>query len=716
MNDIKKILLIDDDSGMHEIARTFLKKAGYEFVSAFNGTEGLQQILKESPDLILLDYMMPDLNGDQVYQELISNPLYASEKEKPVIMLTARESDSLTKTRLLEGGIKAYLIKPFGLWELKNVLENIFITNDIQRKNCLLLNEIAETKEQLELLFKNAPIGILATNASGYIENVNSFLCNIIELQDECQLIGMNILEKPLFDQADLRFSFRQILEQGITLSIEKLEFKNLEGNWVRAKLKGVPIRDREGAITGLTLIVADITELEKKAYELSILREIGEAMQGTLNLEVLLHLILTCITAGCALGFSRSMLFLLDSSGDVLEGQMGVGPANAEDAGRIWHKLSEENMSLKAFLEAYGKKVPRPGDHFNELVQQMKLPTNLEYCFIAQTIREKRPVKVDSYNRKNLHCTELCRRVVADEFIAVPLIVKEKVIGVIVADNMYSKHPIDKNLVELLTPFASQAAVAIERAEAYQRLELEKEKLETAYTELKTAQERLLQAERLATIGRMAASVAHEIRNPLVTIGGFARNIAKTVAGHNSEELSLSAKIIADEVSRLEKILADVLDFTKLSKLNYQEQDINRIVQNACLMVIDEINAKNIYLVKKLDFTIGSVEFDGGQIKQVLINLIQNALYSMPQGGKLELTTSKTNEEIIVQVSDTGVGIPENDLPNLFNPFFTTKPNGTGLGLPITQQIISAHKGRIDVMSQPGKGTTFKFTIPFKK
>lgn len=715
MEKTKKILLIDDDPGMHEVTRTFLNKVQYECVSAFNGEEGLQKILEESPQLILLDHIMPGMDGEQVYNELISNQLYARHREIPVVILTAKESDLITKTKLLKKGVKVYLNKPFGLWELKNVLENIFITSEIQLKNRQLQLEIAEAKEHLELLFDNTLIGLLSTNVSGVIVKANPFLYNLLEIKDQKQLIGFNVFEKNLFNGVDLRDQFRKIIGKGETLDIENLEFNSIKGNSIKINLRGVPIKNIDCKISGLALIVKDVTEIEKKAYELSILREIGEAMQGTLDLEELLHLLLTGITSGCALGFSRAMLFLLNSSGEILEGKMGVGPSSAEDASRIWGEFSEVNMSLKVFLEKYGKLKPPDDDHFNRRVKQIKQALENDTCFLVKTIKKKKPIKVDKYSEGRMLCIGSCRELEADEFISVPLIVKDKVIGVVVADNLYNHHPIDNNSIELLTLFASQAAVAIERAEAYSHLEQEKNKLEGAYIQLKEAQERLLHAERLATIGKMTAHVAHEIRNPLVTIGGFARSIVKSVANKNNEELKMSAQIIADEVSRLEQILANVLDFTKLSRQNFEFEDINQIIEDACLMVKDEIVSNNINVLKKLDLSIEPMQLDPRQIKQVLINLIRNALYSMPDGGTLELVTSKNSDHVVVNVKDTGEGISADVLPNMFNPFFTTKPHGTGLGLAITQQIIHAHKGRIDVQSEVGKGTAFTFNLPVK-
>ena len=123
----KTILLIDDEVMMHELSRAFLEKVGYRCIFAFSGHEGLRKILSEKPDLVLLDYMMPDMDGAMVYHEMLTNPKYESCRETPVIMLTARNRDPAIQSNLLERGVSAFLHKPFGLRELKNVIENVLL-------------------------------------------------------------------------------------------------------------------------------------------------------------------------------------------------------------------------------------------------------------------------------------------------------------------------------------------------------------------------------------------------------------------------------------------------------------------------------------------------------------------------------------------------------------------------------------------------------------
>jgi hypothetical protein len=284
-----------------------------------------------------------------------------------------------------------------------------------------------------------------------------------------------------------------------------------------------------------------------------------------------------------------------------------------------------------------------------------------------------------------------------------------------IIADYLYSKQKIDSDAITSLEIFASQAAQAIERTDTNRRLEEEKQKLVAAYKELQTTHERLVHAERLATIGNMAGHVAHEIRNPLVAIGGFARSLRR-LAKDNQSILNV-AEIIAEEVMRLEKILANLLLFTKYPKPSFQTVELNAIIEEACNLLQSEAQQGHVTLVKKLAPDLPKLLLDPIQINQMLVNLMRNGIQSITEAGVVEVSTQFAEpNQILIVVRDTGSGIPPNVLENVFNPFFTTKPDGTGLGLAICQHIVGDHGGRITVQSQVGQGTTFSIFLPLPR
>jgi len=634
----QKILFVDDDINMLTLVKTFLEKAGFQCVCAQSGSDGLDLVLKEKPNLILLDYMMPGLDGGQVYAELTTNPVYQDFKNIPVIILTAKESDEILKAKFLEGGVSAYLQKPFGLQELIGVIDNVFIVNEIKAKNLRLQAEIHQTKEYLELLFDSIPIGILTCNADGIIRRVNSYLLKIIKIDNFKSILGKSIFSFDLVNASPIVDELMETFATGKPLLVDSLNYVTPNSTRITVKLKAISFSDRRGVI----FLVEDITETERKERELAMLSQIRQFMHGMFQLNELLHLILTAITAGCALGFSRAMILLINQKNHLLEGRMGVGPANQQEANRIWSELAKEDISLPTFLKKYGIKISHDDTYFNSLVKQIKKPLDQLDSIFSKVIKKNVPVKI---KHSQAECTLFSEKFHMDEFIAVPLVAKDKVIGVVVADNQFSNRPIDEHMIELLMLFSSQAGLAIERAEAYHELEEEKNKLEKAYKVLKNTQDRLIHAERLATVGKMAAQIAHEVRNPLVAIGGFARNISKLITTDpQNSNIGSHATIIADEVSRLENILSNVLNFSKLSSPEVRLENINKIIEDVCLIINirDEVSEHGINVKTKLDHSIPLSLMDSQQIKQVLINLCENALHSMKKGGELFLSTKK--------------------------------------------------------------------------
>jgi len=711
MNRAMKILLIDDEPTMHEMAKTFLERVGFTCVSAYGGKEGLEKISTERPDLILLDQRMPDICGTVVFEELRQNPRYADLRDTPVIMLTAFEDEADLQQRMLEMGLSAYLHKPFGFRELINVIENVWTLHEIRTRNLELQQEIGRTQSYLELLIENAPVGIFSTDRHGRIRQVNGNFLRLLDLT-QTPIQGESLFSSTIFGAQPFSRALQSSMEKGQSYVVEGRDFITSKGRRIKINLRIVPFAMEMGQADFIG-ILEDVTESQRRAYELSLLSEISQAMQGTLEVEPLLHLILTSMTAGCALGFSRAMIFTIDWDREMLVGRMGVGPGSAEEAARIWNELSGEQMPLQAFLETYGLQPPTAGDVFNARVKQVCVPLDSD-SVLCRTVRERRPfliTRAENYVEPDPQVQAIPP---AEEFVAVPLVAKDRVIGVMVADNMYDNQPVDKSMVNLLTLLGNQAALALERAEAYRRLEVKTEQLERAYQQLQDASQRLIHSERLATVGKMAAHVAHEIRNPLVTIGGYARHMLK--AGCANEAVQQMCQVIADEVLRLENILADVLNFTRLPEPSPKRSNLNRVVAEACHLVEADARSAGVEIRQLLDDRLPNFYFDPNQIKQVLLNLLQNALQSFGDGGTITVTTEAVDDHVRIQIEDTGSGIPEEVQENMFNPFFTTRPHGTGLGLAICQQIVHDHGGRIQVKSTVSVGTTFTLTLPLRR
>lgn len=229
--------------------------------------------------------------------------------------------------------------------------------------------------------------------------------------------------------------------------------------------------------------------------------------------------------------------------------------------------------------------------------------------------------------------------------------------------------------------------------------------------TERRTLEKKVLQSERLATIGQGVAYISHEIKNPLTAIGGFAHQVLRKIDqdGKNKEKL----EIIIKETKRLEEFLSEVVGFTKLSRPKKSLASINKVIEEVCALFDHELESHHIKIIQSIDHTISGLSFDPKQIKQVLINIVRNASEAMESGGKLSIETCMKGEMVEIRISDTGKGIPAEKLKDIFDPFFTTKVRGTGLGLAISREIIDTHAGTIDILSTVGQGTVCIITLP---
>jgi two-component system sensor kinase FixL len=228
--------------------------------------------------------------------------------------------------------------------------------------------------------------------------------------------------------------------------------------------------------------------------------------------------------------------------------------------------------------------------------------------------------------------------------------------------------------------------------------------------TEHQQMESKLLQSERLAAVGQAVAHVAHEIRNPLMIIGGFSNQIRSTLA--NEKDIQ-KIDMVLQEVERLERLVTDLGDFTKEYRLVKRPSDINSVLKDV-LKIMYEIYPPDRYrFVERLSPGTNEINCDPDKLKQVFINIISNGCEAMADGGTITVSTEKNDSGLEIRITDEGVGIPEKDLNHIFEPFYTTRERGSGLGLSISYKIIEAHDGEISAESSPGRGASFIIRLP---
>lgn len=231
--------------------------------------------------------------------------------------------------------------------------------------------------------------------------------------------------------------------------------------------------------------------------------------------------------------------------------------------------------------------------------------------------------------------------------------------------------------------------------------------------SERKVFEDWVRRIDRLAAVGELAAGVAHEIRNPLAAISGSAEILLDEIPRDNPSRMF--GDVIVREITRLNGIVEDLLYFAKPSKNYISQIDPNKLVSETLALLSPSLKKDFVVLIKDFEPDIGMISVDSGLIKQVLVNLLLNAAQALPpQGGEVRVRTRKVEEGIAIDVNDTGSGISPEDLPRIFDPFYTTKDRGTGLGLAVSNKIVEIHHGHLQVESKQGVGTTFTLFLPY--
>lgn len=418
--------------------------------------------------------------------------------------------------------------------------------------------------------------------------------------------------------------------------------------------------------------------ELNRKIKQFEAIQETGKAILSVLDLGPLITAIMNILSSVCSV--SRALIMLVNEEGGYLEYLHAVG---------------------------FDGEVP-------EAVKQYRVPLDHVTNLLVRVTNSGRPEYVPEVKKSPLKRDNI---IIAhgkpSSIYVVPLITRSKVIGVIATDAVNEKG-IPKETRETLEIFAPQIAIAIENARLYKRLQHQME-------EIKRSHALLSRADKFSFLGNLAARLAHEIKNPLTAIRAFIQMLPHK---YEDEEFRKQFHDIAlEEINRVNHLITELLDLVKKKESHFELSDLHSLIDRMVLLVSPRTKAKEIQIIRRFDTQVGPVWLDPEKIKQVILNLLSNAVEFTPQGGKVEIITENSMEQrgsrhIQIKVRDNGPGIPKETLDRVFEPYFTTKRrsgmhNGAGLGLFIALQNVRDHGGDIKVMSEVNRGATFTVTLP---
>ncbi len=634
--------------------------------------------------------------------------------------VTQLDSDKEIRTFVVHRS-KAITIALFGR-RIEHSDEYLFLLEDI--------TETARKSEWLESLLSAIGDGVLVTDPQRKIVWVNQqmrewFGNELCAENTFCYRIwgdGKNICPQCALDRVYENGEIYRYIERILSGSGEERFYE----------VTAAPIRGIHGEVYQIVQIARDITtrelnmrelletrrnlvdvhqEIQKQYTALRTILEITDTLQKVSALDKILHIILTAVTAREGLGFNRAFLFLVNDDEQMLEGKYAIGPSSREEAGRIWNSLASKATTLAETLDLYREATQSEDTLVNKLVRRFKIPLSSEH-FLVRSMNAGSPVAVSPDIPELFEqAHDLREGLGVDRMGLVPLLSTTQPVGIIVVDNLMNEGPIYPENLEFLRSIASHASLAIERSFLNEELMMNHQKLEQAYEKLRINQEKLVEAERLSTIGAMAAQVAHEIRNPLVSIGGFAQSMLDSMT--EEDEHVFAVKIIIEETKRLEGIVTDVLGYSRLSEPHFQIADIALTIFDTLILFEPEFEENGVKIEVFTDESLPAFRFDPNQLRQVFINFIRNSLGALGEGGIISIRAKRDGSYCWLEFSDNGPGIPAELGEKIFQPFFTTRTSGTGLGLAISQRIIESHSGNIWYKNFPNNGVTFFVRIP---
>ncbi|MEA5112598.1 MAG: GAF domain-containing protein [Geobacteraceae bacterium] len=452
-----------------------------------------------------------------------------------------------------------------------------------------------------------------------------------------------------------------------------------------------------------LSLLAA---ENDRKLKELSLLYRVSNAMHSTTMINRLIHLNLAALVSGSPHLFERAMLFLANRRSGFMQGMLGVTFDQAAPLPEPQHEKDETLFNRWDISQPDMRR--QESSDFNRMVMSTRIPLDRTMNIPSRAVLDKRLMLVSGKTKRKSRGMDFINRFQLSSFAAVPLMSKHDAIGVVIVDNPLTCKVISEDDLRLLQLFANQAGMAMDNSILYNRVE-------NANREAVEIRERLLEGERLATLGETAAIVAHELKSPLVSMGGLARRLTRKEP-QGSREWHY-ARTISLEAERLEKMITEILFFSRRTTICYTTCSAQAIIEDSLAVLSGSLEEKNVRVKRRLATAVPDFLGDFQQMKQVFINLFTNAAEAMKNGGTLSVSAAEARLDgtraVSLKVRDTGGGIPQEILSQIFDPFFTTKEQGTGLGLPIVHRIITNHGGRIQAINHPGVGAEIRILLP---
>ncbi len=545
------------------------------------------------------------------------------------------------------------------------------------------MSALQQSEERYRMIFENSGEGILLFDPDGILREINGAGFELLGFKSKKEIVGTLKVMDIFKDLEELINFQRMLFNNGSVKDFETSFITNNKKRKLYVNITARVIKDVAGRVSGYVIIMKDITRRKEFTERLSIQNQRLNAL----------------ITISTAISSSLDLDRVLDITTDKIKELIG------SDCVRIY--LFDRQREL-LILSAY----KGLSDRFVE--QSHVKSRRLGDGFLGRVIQTGNIQIVDNMSPSNDKYTSYLIKEGFRSTAYIPLMAKGEAVGVMVVSSR-KMFQFPEDYLDFLSSIGNQIGIAVHNAELHERVK-------KAYEELQSAQEQIIRSEKMVSLGKMSASIAHEINNPLAAVLTYVKLIMRLkekgkIQADEQSNISKYLNIMEAELSKCGDIVKNLLSFSRQSAGEVKEHQVEEIIDRSLAIINHELELKGIRLRKEIEPDIPPVKCDIRHIQQAVLNLLINANEAMDSGGTITIRAENSSKKgfINILVEDTGCGIPKENLDKIFEPFFTTKDDGkgVGLGLSVAYAIIMRHGGSIDVQSTEGKGTRFIISLP---
>ncbi len=456
------------------------------------------------------------------------------------------------------------------------------------------------------------------------------------------------------------------------------------------------------------------VSFLDNKTLEIRFLHELGSVLQSSMDLEEVLSVALTAITAGKGFGMNRAFLLIIDREQGLLQGHLAIGPRSYEEANQTWEEISRNDLDLQGLAQNFrATKLNSERAKFHDILERLTVPLSNSDHPLITALNGTQPVLVEGAFSSPDTSAEIARLLGVDTFLLLPLVSRNRRVGMLIVDNCITHRRITEEDMRSIENFTFPVAFAIERASLYERLQVELSRVTEAGNKLKEQQELIVRMEKMALVGRITSSIAHSIRNPLMVIGGFARSILKSTPEADPKRSFIES--IVGEARHLEDVLDEILNYSDSLYPTRDFWDVNQLLEAVLREVQDFLLERDCICRFEPEEGLPLACIDFKQVAYCVRTLIMDSLEGRER-QTLSLRAFPRNDGIHLTITDQERSATPEDLDALLTPFAITHTMGSGLGLALCRTMLDKQNIPFIVAAPPSGGVSFTIILPTEK